>query len=72
MPRKKGPQTGSIAIRVPLAVKEHIQARAEKKGKTVQAYLLPLFKSWAGDWPWDEVRQPEPTPAKEDTEPAKE
>lgn len=71
MSRKKGPQTGSIAIRVPLAVKEHIQARAAKKGKTVQAYLLPLFKSWAADWPWDEVRLPEEAAPKGDTEEAK-
>lgn len=72
MSRKKGPQTGSIAIRVPLAVKEHVQARAAKKGKTVQAYLLPLLKSYTADWPWAEVRQPEPAPAEADTEPAKE
>jgi hypothetical protein len=30
-----------------------VQDRAARKGKTVQAYLLPLIRAWAPDWPWD-------------------
>ena len=57
--KAKGPLTWPIALRVPLAVAEHVQAAAKSEGLTVHAYLTKLLQSKCSDWPWHIVRMPD-------------